>query len=165
MICDELKNKNLQIIRQELYLAVVLQLVVCCLYRFIQHVTVKVTMFAVYLVPSVDLDMDPVSCLQHQDTVYCHGVVVGGSIKRTLSYSSVIKLQIKISSSNILLERSGEEVETSDRSCKDARHRVEPGSQAGDVIWEDERTGWIRLSVWSGVRLLSCEPHLTNRGT
>ena len=65
----------------------------------------------------------------------------------------------------ILFERSGEEVQTSDRSCKDGRRRVEPGSQAGDVIWEDERTGWIRLNVWNVVRLLSCKPHLTYCGT
>ena len=134
-------------IRLELYLAIVIQLVVCCLYRFIQHVAVKVTIQAVYLVPSCDLNIYPVSCLQHQYTVYCRCGVVCGSIMRTFSYINVIKHQVNICISFILLERSGQEVETSDRSCKDGRDRVEPGSQAGDVIWEDERTGRIRLSV------------------
>ena len=54
---------------------------------------------------------------------------------------------MKRSISTILFERGGEEVETSDRSCKDGRERVEPGSQAGDAIWEEESTGWTRLSV------------------
>ena len=102
MICDQLKNKR-QIIRQELYLAVVLQLVVCCLYRFIQHVAIKVTKVAVYLVPSCDLDIYTVSCLQHQDTVYCRGVVGGGSIKCTYFYMNFIEHQIKISSPSYCL--------------------------------------------------------------
>ena len=86
-------------------------------------------------------------------------------MKPTFSYWVVIKFQIKHRIAIELSERGGEEVETSDRSCEDGRHRVEPGSHAGDVMWKDERVHCTRLSVYKAIRLLSCEPHLTNRGT
>ena len=114
----------------------------------VQQVAVEVTIQTVYTAQSIESDVDPVSCPQIHDGVYCRCVVDGAGIKQISSQTNIITnsptnppKQIKISIIVILSQSSGEEVETSDRSCKDGRHRVEPGSKAGDVIWEDERTG------------------------